>query len=54
LCPNRSQTLFLLATTKNTVGDAAGAAKAFSALRANWSKGDDEVLALLPRQSEKQ
>jgi tetratricopeptide (TPR) repeat protein len=48
VCPNRSQTLFFLATAKTTVGDTAGAAKAFDALRKNWPMADAELLTLLP------
>ena len=48
LCPNRSQTLFMLGTAKNFLGDSTGAASAFKKLRANWPLADEELLRLLP------
>ena len=49
VCPNRSQTLFLLGTARTIAGDSTGARDAFAKLASSWRGADDEIRALLPR-----
>jgi hypothetical protein len=47
LCPNRSQTLFLLGSAQRIAGDSTGAEATFARLRSNWRNADAELLALV-------
>ena len=47
LCPNRTQTLFLLGTVRTLSGDTAGARVVLGKIAKNWETADTELKALL-------
>jgi hypothetical protein len=47
LCPNRTQTLFLLGTVRTLSGDDAGARDVLGKIAKNWERADPELKALL-------